>query len=542
MKARTRTKLLIYALPALLALAVRLLLLADWWSSPVRWYYRIGGLDMQTVLQTGVWLYHGQGTFTLYKGLLAAVLLFNAGTASPETVVIVQLLGGVIIAPLTAWCALRIWGRIYWAAVSGVLAALYAPLLMYQVLVLKESFMLFFALLSLSAVLLVHKKHFTAPLLWWGGIGLALPAICRISGLAFSGLASLWIVAALAKKFRYDRKQVWLRTGFLLLGLLTVFLPVSIINAWLTEGDYFLPVHSPVKYIVRLGGVVNPSTLNVPVAGTPEAKQKSTDTVGFIVNMARKAPLVFSASEIPNNVNYYFLKYKLFPLEYLAGPLLLLPLAVAALVLLSLNGGMVRKESILFVFVLSYVLPLCFFYPLARYRLVLIPVFCMVAPYPVFAIWKAWRARKRFLLLLPPVIWALVLYVNLPPDGFLRATDFFTYGKGMQFTAGSPATALPYFYQAYQMTPDKPVYCYYLGIAALTAGKAGQAEQLFHRIDPAAMGKETVRYYYYYYGEALRLQHKFKAAAELYRQALATQPPKPLRQLLEKSLESCHGK
>ncbi|MCK4982191.1 MAG: hypothetical protein KAS17_04655, partial [Victivallaceae bacterium] len=49
--------LLIYAIPALAALLVRVLLLINWWDSPVRWYCSITGLDMQTVLQTGTWLY-----------------------------------------------------------------------------------------------------------------------------------------------------------------------------------------------------------------------------------------------------------------------------------------------------------------------------------------------------------------------------------------------------------------------------------------------------------------------------------------------------
>ena len=65
---------------------------------------------MKTVLATGQWLYRGESTFTLYKALLTSILFFNKGIASPEAVVVIQLIGGIVIAPLVAWCALRLWG------------------------------------------------------------------------------------------------------------------------------------------------------------------------------------------------------------------------------------------------------------------------------------------------------------------------------------------------------------------------------------------------------------------------------------------------
>ncbi|MDD5599862.1 MAG: phospholipid carrier-dependent glycosyltransferase, partial [Victivallaceae bacterium] len=200
MKFKAKTKLLVYALPAAAALLVRVLLLLNWWSSPVRWYCNISGLDMQSVLQTGKMFYDGEEVIALYRALLAAILLFNNGTPCPEAAVILQLLSGVIIAPLTAWCALKLWGKPWPAMVAGLFAALYAPAMMYQALVLKESILLFFALLSLAAVLWTHKRRFSRSSLWICGLFLALACVCRISALPFCGFASLWIIAALFKK------------------------------------------------------------------------------------------------------------------------------------------------------------------------------------------------------------------------------------------------------------------------------------------------------------------------------------------------------
>ena len=551
MKLKTKKNLLIYAIPALAALLVRVLLLINWWDSPVRWYCNISGLDMQTILQTAEWLYNGETTFALYKAILTAILFLNKGATCPEAVVIIQLISGIFIAPLVAWCTLRLWGKTYWALASGLLAALYAPAMMYQVLILKESILLFFALLSLTAVLWAHKHHFSSKALWICGIFLALACICRMNALPFCGLASLWIIACLFKKLKGVKKTILFRTSFLALGILTVFVPISIINACLTEGSSFLPVQMPsIEYISKLGSIVNPTSMNVSLTTPKTTSPKATN--GFMFNMARKVPSIFSASEIPNNVNYYFLKDKLFPLQYLIGPFLLIPLAVTALILLIFNRGILRKESILFVFIFSYMLPMCYFVPLARYRLVLIPVFCMLAPYPVFTVWKAWHNKKLLWVLLPIMLWAIILYINLPLNSFLRATDFVSYGKGIQFKTGKSTSALPYFYEAYQKTkteetivnfawfliknrspkdavavllpafkksPNNLAYRYYLGIAYFFTGQTEKAEQLFSKINPDDMEGLKAKYYYFY-ENSLRAQNKHKAADKLHQRAL----------------------
>ncbi|MDD5729189.1 MAG: tetratricopeptide repeat protein [Victivallales bacterium] len=580
MKYRIKKRLFVYLLPPLAAFIVRMLLFICWWDSPLRWYSSISGLDMKTVLETGAWLYNGKTIFTLYKGMLAAIMFLNGGGQSPESIVIIQLLGGIIIALLTAWCALRIWGNMYWSMASGLLAALYAPAMMYQVTTLKESFLLFFALLSLAAVLWAHKLRFSPYVLWICGIFLALPCICRITAIPFCGLAALWIMACLYKKIKIINKTFINHSTFLALGMLTVFIPVSVANGFLTNGTYYLPLQSPVSYVFRLGSITAPQSLNLPPPGNDAIADPlpASGTVlngNFAINLFRKIPQVFSASEIPNNVNYYFLKYKIFPLQYLVGPLLLFPLAVTALLLLLLNRGILHRESILFVFAIAYMLPLCVFVPLARYRLVLTPIFCMLAPYPFFIAFRAWNRNKRIAIILPLLAWIMILMANLPLHNFLRASDFVSWGKALEFQTGKAAAALPWFLHGYQMAPDKQMtvinladallklskpqeairillpayrkfpenvaYQYYLGIAFLHTGNARNAAYLFSRIKPAAMGELQIQYYYYY-GESLRVQGQKTAAASLFRKALEAGPNPARRALIEKSLGACNGK
>ncbi|MBU8902518.1 MAG: tetratricopeptide repeat protein, partial [Victivallales bacterium] len=457
--------------------------------------------------------------------------------------------------PLTAWCTLRIWGRIPWALASGLFMALYAPALMYESVILKESIFLFFALLSLAVVLKAHKSQFSPVALFFCGIFLALVVTHRISALPFCGLASLWIIACLFKKLKKDKKKTSLRISFLALGLSLILIPFFIASIGLLSPNSTYRQYLT-KYIFSSHS--SPTSMSVvdkaPIENAKNTNNTKDNKILYLLrNMFKRAPLVFSASETPNNINYYFLKHKLFPLQYLISPLLLIPLAATALILLLFNRGFLSKESILFIFIFSYMIPIIIFIPLARYRLVLIPVFCMLAPYPFFAVWKAWHKKNLFSVLLPIVTYALILYINLPLNSFVRSTDLVSYGKGMQFKTGKSASGMSYFIKAYKMapykqmtvvnladtllknrhpdkavaillaalqkSPDNLAYRYYLGMAYFFSGKAKQAEQLFSKINPDAMGNLKTNYYYFY-EHSLRMQKKYKAAAKLHQKAL----------------------
>ena len=162
-------------------------------------------------------------------------------------------------------------------------------------------------------------------------------------------------------------------------------------------------------------------------------------------------------------------------------------------------------------------------------------------------------AKKLFPALLPVVILAIVIYINLPLNVFMRSTDFVSYGKGIEYKTGKSAAALPYFYEAYNMAPYKQMtvinlsktliqnrqpdkalkilipahekepenlsYRYYLGIAYFFTKNPEKAEKMFKKINPVDMGDLKTKYYYFY-ESSLRMQKKYKAAAELRRKAL----------------------
>ncbi|MDD5599221.1 MAG: hypothetical protein PHV82_14840, partial [Victivallaceae bacterium] len=359
-------------------------------------------------------------------------------------------------------------------------------------------------------------------------------------------------IASLFKKLG-SKKNVLIHTAFLTLGILTVFIPLSIFNGIVPAANkrIFMPFPVPkLNYIAEVSSKIQPADLNAPAAPAPSrpTPSKFGKMVRLPLNMLSKAPAVFSASETPNNVNYYFLKYKLFPLKYLAGPYLVIPLAVTALIMLIFNGGILRKESILFVFIFSYMIPLCIFVPIARYRLVLVPVFCMLAPYPLLTAAKYRRSGKTLWAAIPVILWLLTAYMNLPLNSFLRAADFVSYGIGMQHKTGNPAAALPWFIKAYELAPWKQMtvinladaflkcrkpekavkillpafrqnpentaYRYYLGIAYFFTREPEKAETLFKSIDPETMA-DLKPQYYFFYRQSLLARKKYKAADQL---------------------------
>ena len=69
----------LYLPVAAIATAVRLWVYASWLDSPLRWFHRVPGLDMQTLLEFGQRLVDGIGLFTLHRTLIAGVWLANGG-------------------------------------------------------------------------------------------------------------------------------------------------------------------------------------------------------------------------------------------------------------------------------------------------------------------------------------------------------------------------------------------------------------------------------------------------------------------------------
>ncbi|MFA7231618.1 MAG: hypothetical protein WC071_10145 [Victivallaceae bacterium] len=584
MTIKNKTLAAVVFIPLTVALAARLILLIFWWNSPVRYYSYVVGLDMPTILTIGGWLYHGFSVFTLYKFTIAMTMVFNHGHPCPEAIIIIQMLLGSLLSVIIAWITLRLTGKRLWAATAGTIAALYAPELIYESLILKETYMTFFSALALAGVLWGRKKHCTTAAMYISGILLALPCLVRVTAFPFCVMGSLWILWYALRKLRLKdcltKKIVFIRTAALILGIATLLGPATIFNRHNTARGINLPFYVGANYAISLGSVKNATSMNVPESDlkansnqdtTPELSTNVRKIFELVVNLLRKTPLVFNAYEIPNNVNYYFMKYKL-PVSLFFGPFLLIPLAVSALILIIITGKFIRRESILLLFIFSFLLPICFFYPLARYRLVLMPVFCVLAPYSIYYAINFIKRKKTLLAVLPFIIlYAAVCIVTFPYKAGLRSTDFIAYGKALEKMPNPPENPLIYYRAACEIAPANPVAVinytdsllknrqpktalqiimpfhqknpahsgglYYAGLTMLCNGYPAEAENIFNKINIEQL-QPLRSQYYFYLAETLRLQKKYPDAKKIYAMALEAAVDQKQKNIIQHALDS----
>ena len=130
-------RILIFVTVATVAITIRVILLSFWSNSPFRNYSEINGLDMKTLLAMGELFYHGKIAFSLYNLLIATVMLCNDGMISVIAIIIIQQLLGVFTSLLTTWISLKISGSRLIALLAGIVAALYAPALIYESVTLR---------------------------------------------------------------------------------------------------------------------------------------------------------------------------------------------------------------------------------------------------------------------------------------------------------------------------------------------------------------------------------------------------------------------
>lgn len=500
----------VFIIPFIVALTVRGAALWFRSDSPFPFYNYIVGLDMNTLLHIGSWLYNGFSLFTLYKFTIAATMYFNGGQPMPEAIVVIQMLMGIGITLLVTWCALALTGKKSWALASGLLAALYAPGLMYESFILKETYMTFFSLLALAGLIWARKKHFSPSASYTVGLLLALPCMCRVSASIFCVLGAAWVLWCYFNRFGGLQDKRWrikmsIVTACLAGGIATLLVPVSIFNYYNTGKSELRPFHINMKYAVSVGKANNAQSMSVEPSEFPyESPKLGTDTnvigtvtsANFLLGFAKKVPLVFSSTEIPNNLNYYYLKDLLFPLKYMIGPMFLIPLALISLILLLITGGVFRKNSILMIFIISFIIPICLFYPLARYRIIFYPVFCMLAPLPCFFILNNLQRNKLKIFILLTIAAGVIVLMPVSPKEKVRPVDLITYGKAVELKELSPGKSLSLYQDAWQMAPQSKtaIACYISAI--LKSGRPVQAA----RIIMPNLQKNPNNSAYLYYG------------------------------------------
>lgn len=548
-----------------LALAVRLVLFFGWLDSPLRYFHRVPGLDMLSLLRYGQWGDPGiHPVFTLHRTLVALIYHLNGASHSVAALAVIQLLCGTGTAVFTAWSALRLWGSRRAALAAGAVAAFYAPAVMYELSMLQETLLLFAFSASFAGILLAEKLHFRRGSGWIAGVLLGLASIGRPTAL-------LWVAAAVGwsflVQFRRGRGN-WRRVLPVVAAVFAVWIAVGGLNRCFNGG--WSPFFNVVEYsatVNRIGAPAGGGDGGGGATAVPDSLGYRLFRIGL--NAAGRMPMVFLAHEIPDNLNYYFIREYFPGLKFLIGPGLLIPFALAGLVLVVVTGRFLRRESLIVLAVLTLALPISANWPMGRYRLILLLPFALLA---VETVRIALRRPRRWFLPVSAGVLAGAFLVN-PVRGtpFWRSSDFVAWALALEQRAGGRVTpeSVGVLLEGYRLTGGEApamnllirlimlreyaaaqrliddalanrvgnasLLHYYAALLRLEQRDPAGAEKELAQCDPGAMEDLTIKYHFLR-GEAARLQGRNAEAREHFRRSLASPDPFGFRAEVERAL------
>ena len=567
---RGRNLLRLYLPVAVIATAVRLWVYASWLDSPLRWFHRVPGLDMQTLLEFGQRLVDGIGLFNLHRTLIAGVWLANGGAHHVEFLAAVQCVLGILSALLVTRITLHLFGKRSWALAAGIVTALYSPALMYEVTMLQESIVTFAVLLSFAGWLRAREKRFSPGRAVTAGILLGLATIGRPTALLWAGCAVIF-------SFPPFRRGSSVRRALLVAaGCVGLWLSVGLLNQFHTGS--FSPFFNVLPYATTVNAPPESAASPAPPAAQPESSPSISPLKPFLRigwNALRRIPLLFFADEIPDNLNFYFIRQEFLPLRFLPGPELLIPAAVAGILLLIGSGRLLRREGLVLLIVAMLAPPLCGLHPVGRYRLLLYPYFAILAVY-AFG-WMSFRERlpRRTRILIGTGVLVAVFGANqvLGTGSFLRSTDFVAWGIAAEYPEGRPtAVSMQSFGRALALSGgrnqsaavnlltrligvrqfdaalalarreqevpgiNRSLMHYYAGLSLLGGGHPAEAAQEFAASRPEEITPLAGKLHFFR-GEAEQLRGNREKAALHYRDALTCTLTPELRKWLENMLK-----
>jgi len=531
------------------AAAIRLIHVATVLDSPFFTHLALDPLaydEWGVRIAAGNWLgdriFYQDPLYPYFLGVLYA-LIGHSYTA----VVLVQALLGALVPPLVYAAAARWLGRAP-ALTAAILAALYAPAIYYEALILKSWMEAFFLALALW---MLARAIASGRVPWWLAAGLALGLGClvRANFLLFLPLLALWCWLDRSAGPASDGRGGLRCAAALLAGAGCILVPTAIRNR-VVGGEWVLTTSQGGQNFFLGNNAENRSGEYeaLPFVGAnpkheergfaAEAERRSGRPLGaretsrfwfaaafawirehpgdWLWLLGKKARVFFSAYEVPDNLDYY---------AYQAGaPILRLPLpGFGFLAPLALAGAAlwVRRNAwprAVLAVALVYSASVILFYVFARYRLGLTPALFPMAGYTLCELAAAARRLRRgeqrtHVALLVLGTLAAFAFVNLP----VRAPeDYWTYR--LASAAGLPVqratTAMAHFN---------------LGVTyAREAKEAAQPNDVLR--DAESELREAVRQepgrvqFRVELGKVLARQSREREAIEQYEAALALEP------------------
>ena len=589
MKIRTGNFRNVYLPVLAAAVVVRIWCFLALLGSPLRRFECVPGLDMQTLLVYGQWFGGGREVFSVYRALIALIWHLNGRCHFPELLVLLEMAGGCAVALLTARLAMVLWGKRPFALAAGLLAAFYGPALLYESVILQESTILLLTLLAVMALLRAWRLRFAGWSGVWFGLLLGLAVVGRPVGLLLLPGAMAAVVWSLRRRGVFSVRMILKRFWQAPVALAVVLLGATLFN-FAFDRRNIGPFFNVTAYLVSVNASQSTQESSPQAEEPAPVVRKSLPEktaamlrrlAGIGVRAVGRMPSLFSSLEIPENLNYYFIRERMLPLRLLPGPALLLPLALGGFALMVCSGRCLRREGLTVAVILLLAIPLCVVNPIGRYRLLLYPYLVILAVYPFW--WALGRGgdrelrRHRCILAALAVTAAFGIHFFWSGRPYLRSTDFVSWGIAMEARDGRPtAESVQEFAEAYlfsggtnrsalvnllvRLIPagdleraewftrdalergkiDPNLVCYYYGLIRLGQGRPAEAETFLRRSDPAELGPLGGKVLFFL-GEARRMQKDREGALELYRAALKLNELPGFRSAIEQAIRRCEA-
>jgi len=340
--------------------------------------------ERQNAAQWGTWM-HLPAFYQdpLYSYIVAATYRVAGSTA--RYVFILQLFTGVVSVLLIWGITRRVFDDLV-AAIAGLLALFCAPLLFYEVLLLRDS-LLVCSLLLITWLLLLRTTRETRAGGCLLGLAIGVGSLLKSTLLVF-GVATLTGMLV----SRWHRRQIAMTAIGVAIGLApgvvrNVAIGLSPLTL-ATSGPLTLLCANEANYPPDAGFAVQPALVAHFLGDTRgtwrDALSLAADShtvSSYLEQVWGKWRSAWHWFEIPNNENYYYARRTAPVLMWL--PVTMLILSPLGLVGLWLAASCMRQRWPLFAAVASAMIPLLVFYVVGRFRVALLAT---VIPFAAFTL------------------------------------------------------------------------------------------------------------------------------------------------------------
>jgi 4-amino-4-deoxy-L-arabinose transferase-like glycosyltransferase len=335
----------------------------------------------------------------LYAYLIAAT--YKLGPADARLVVAWQMAIGVLTNVLIFLLARRFFGDTV-AACAGALAVLCGPLMFYELLLLRDSLIVF---TGLGVIWLLDRAVTRGGWTWSAMLGVALGAACLLKS-TFVLLAGAIVVVFVARARRLDHRAL-VRAGALAAALTVALLPWVARNLALGVPPLALASSGPLTFVASnevrarpdVGFGIDAAEL-AAFLGETDGRWRSAvtrtlapHTIGSYTAMVwRKWDRLWHWFEIPNNEDFYYMRLQAPVLAWL--PVTFWLCAPLALVGLYLGARRWRTAWSLYLLAAVSAAPLVLFYVLGRFRVAFLAAVLPFAALTLVEIGRSLGARR----------------------------------------------------------------------------------------------------------------------------------------------------